>query len=188
MENKVFPIGDTDLAFLDSQIKAFSGTKKFKDAYKEKRIAKPSAKRQLFYTEGRAVWNMYLKQSGRLSSASTKDDSKYAFANEFVEIIKGLETIQKYTFTDREKGQGAIRTEEADFEFGITLHRKPVADEPDKTLNLKGLKPHIEEVASQLTASGNKMVVVKNNQITIQKEDGKQMSVKLTRKKQRLQF
>ena len=188
MENKVFPIGSKDLDFLDSQVRAFSGTKKFKDAHKEKRVAKAAHNLQLFYREGRAVWNMYLKQSGRLSSASTKTDDKYAFVVEFISVIQQLESISKYTFKDREKGQGAIRTEEADFEFGITLHRKPVVDEPDKILNVKGLKPHIEEVASKLTAAGHNVVFAKNNQITIQREDGQQLSAKFTRKKQRLQF
>lgn len=182
-------IGIKDLQLLDAQIKLYSGTRKFKKAIENKRIEKPGLNTQLFYVEGRVVHRASLQAQGRLSSASTKGLEKHSFIQDLISYLPSLGSVETYKVLDNEKGKGAIRTTEADFEISVTLHRKPVV-EVTEDFNLsfdpKTLKPHIEEIASLLTASEYDLVVLKNNQITIQKDDGKQMSVKFTRKKKRL--
>lgn len=179
-------IGNKDIQFLSSQAKLFSGTRKFKKAIEDKRIESPGLNRQLFFKEGRRVWEEYLRSIGQLSSASIKAQDKTALVDSIVTFLPQLKTISDYKIVDRQKGLCFIRTEEADFEISLTLHRKNPIDYKGTVVGDVGLlKPHVEELATKITASDFNIVGIKNNIITIQKEDGKQLSVKLTRKKER---
>lgn len=176
-----------DLKFLDRQFAAYTKTNKFEKAMQRKAVLSPGRTSQLFYNEGRAIWDAFLREEGRVAGSVKVDGvDKTTLMNDVVAILPTLESVTEFKMIDFKKRIAAIRTSEADFEITSTAHRDKVMEFDGKTKVVGTIKSHVEELASQLLALEYDIVQVKNNMLTIETKDGEQLSVKITRKKSKL--
>lgn len=176
-----------DMKILDRQFQAFIKTTKFERAMQRKAILNPGRTTQVFYNEGRPIWDAFLREEGRVAGAVKVDGiDKTTLMNDVVAILPTLDAIEDFKMIDFKKRIAAIRTSEADFEVTSTMHRDKVMKFDGKAKIVGKLKPHIEQLADRLLEAEYTIVQVKNNMLTIETKDGEQLSVKITRKKSRL--
>lgn len=181
-----FTKATSDILLLNKQFRTYSRTGKFDKAIQKRSIDSPSPKTQLFYGEGRAIWDSVLRETDRLAPGEKRTVDKMSFMNDVISILPDLASVEDFKIIDLKKKLSAIKTEEADFEVSNVAHREPVAEYTGVPVTVGKIKPHVEELSDSLLQRGYEIVQIKNNLITIQTEDNSQFSVKLTKKKNRI--
>lgn len=176
-----------DMKILNRQFSVYTKTNKFEKAMQRKAILSPGRTTQIFYNEGRPIWDAFMREEGRVAGAVKVDGiDKTTLMNDVVAILSTLDAVAEFKMIDFKKRIAAIRTEEADFEITSTQHRDKVIEYDGTTKVVGTIKPHVEQLADKLLALDYNIVQVKNNMLTIETKDGEQLSAKITRKKSRL--
>lgn len=175
------------LALLNKQFHTFKRTRKFKAAIERGFLEGAGKNKQVFYREGRPVYDSMLLEWGYSKpAASAKNGPKELLMADLTSIVPELETIELYRVLSSKTGKTALRTSECDYELSVVAHREKQVDFNGEIQLIGKLKPHVLEIADKLTERHHQIVRVKNNMITIERDDGEQISAKLTKKKNRL--
>lgn len=176
-----------DLALLNKQFRTFKRSRKFKAAIERGFLEGAGKNKQVFYREGRPVYDSLLLEWGYTKpTASAKNGPKELLMADLTSIVPELETIELYRVLSSKTGKTALRTSECDYELSVVAHREKQVDFNGEIQLVGKLKPHVLEIADKLTERHHQIVRVKNNMITMEREDGEQISAKLTKKKNRL--
>lgn len=171
-----------DKVFLSSYYNSLISNKKFKNAIRDG-IKNGNNKTQFFEDEINRAWHNYLIETGRATSTQEKALDKWSIASKVFEILEEVE-LDNFTFRiiDPKKYIGAIKVASQFYEVKVVRHTK--SQTPDGNVVVaKELFPFIKELADKLSDVYS-LMIIKNNQITIETEDKEQLSIKVTKKKQ----
>lgn len=135
---------------------------------------------QEYETEIKNSHDEYLMENGYVRPSRQKLADKWGLLSKTFDILEDDESID-FQIVDRKRYIGAIKTSKGNYQVSISQHRKPV--EP---FIAEKLYPHVSNLGEKLINEGHSIVFIKNNQITIEGEDGGHTSIKITKKKEKL--
>lgn len=173
-----------DKIFLTEYYNNLVQTSNFKKALQEG-LKKGGRHHQQFEGEISKSWATYMVETGRSTPTKEKVLSKWGMAADAFNILEKIKD-DKYAFKiiNADKHVGAIKYGDIYFEVSITQHKQPQNPNGDVIVANK-LNSFIQELADGLSELYS-LVVIKNNQITVETNEQKQLSVKITKKKQKL--
>lgn len=178
---------ENDLNLLDSQMKMVSRSVKFRRVWEKGSITRPGHNRQLFYRENRPAYEASLMELGYGLDGAEKGTKNYLIS-EMSSILSELVEIDTYRILNARSGKVALRTKDSDYELSVIAHRGAQFIPKEEIELIGNLRPHTIEIADKLTERGFDIFRVKNNLITMKDEEDEdeQMSIRLTRKRDRL--
>ena len=175
-----------EMDLLNRQFFSFSKTHKFEQA-KTRGVKGAAPEKQLFYNEMLALKDSFLIERGFRSVSDSKGASeKQSIMNLIVSALPQLDSVEDFRVLSQSKMKCAIRTTSGDYELAFTAHKSPVVEVKQGIEVVGKLNPHVEELSNLLTNGDHGVVRIKNNQITFAREDGSQLSLKITKKKKEL--
>lgn len=184
MENKYGAFQQTteDRKFMSMYYNSIIASRKFKENLKNG-IKKPDPKHQEFEYEIMKNWDDYLIEAGRATPTKQMTADKWGLANMAFGFLQEDEDIE-FKLLDSQKRIAGIKDGDTFYEVKVTRHKSPQVAEGEVVV-AKKLNPFVEKLAEKLEEQ-YPVVVVKNNQITVEDDNKVHTSVKITKKKSRL--
>lgn len=171
-----------DRMFMTMYFNNIISGRKFKQNLK-KGIKNAGPKNQEFDYEINKVWQDYLIETGRANPKVKANVDKWSIANTAFNILKADKNII-FKLIDPDKRIGAIIYKDTFFEVRVVGHKKPQTTSSNRIIG-SNLTPFIENLVAQFEPEYT-IVIVKNNQITVEDTNHTQTSIKITKKKTRL--
>lgn len=180
---ELFKRANGDRLFMSKYYHNIIGTKHFKDNLSKEKISKPDKATQEFDFEINKSWDEFLIESGRATQTEKQVATKYSLAAEAFAILSDMENVN-FKIINQTKFIGAVREDDKDYQVNVVQHKKPQVD-PGQVAVAKNLKDYVQNLAEELE-NNYAVVLIKNNQITVEDDNGNQSSIKITKKTDRL--
>lgn len=179
LKRNSFSRSTEDLVFMSQYYNDVTSLRRFKQVLK-KGLTNSGPNHQEFETELFKSWNDYLVDVGRATPSAQKIADKWGIAAEVFNVLQDDKDIE-FRIIDPDKRIGAIRFDGVFYEVSVTRHKKPLVD-PGQVVIAKKLHDYISRLADAMSEQ-YQIVMIKNNQVTIEDNEGTQTSVKIVRKK-----
>jgi len=184
-----FAKANEEIELLNRQFLAARRSSKFRQA-RSHGVKNADPKKQHFVREAESIRESFLIEKGLITVGDGKAGAseKHSLMGLIVKSLPHMKTINEYRVLSETKMKSAIRTDDGDYELAFTVHKEPVVEDIEEgRIEVVGkLRPHVQEIADLLTKEQTGVVRIKNNQITFVREDGKQFSLRITKKKKEL--